>query len=124
MKNVAGCTGTEVCHAPAASAGERIIYRYSPGKHEGDFEEFSLTMRFISKDISVAAERMKRVSEYICMPADKPRYKEDDLHVYVVREDSGGSGYIGRTGYFFVLARFLVRHRLESSIKTAVGSVM
>lgn len=124
MKDVAACTGTQVCHAPAASAGERIIYRYSPGKYDGDFEEFSITMRFISKDISVAMKRAKDVSSLICMPGDKPRYDEESLPVYVIREDSGGSGYIGRTGHYFVLTRFLVRRRLESSVGIGIGSIM
>lgn len=115
-------TGVEVCRAPAASAGEKIIYRYSPGKYDGDFEEFSVTMRFISKDMSVALERAKKVSRAICLPGDKSYYDEDSIPVYIVREDSGGSGYIGRTGHFFVLTKFCVRRRLESSVETWMGT--
>ncbi len=121
--SAAEAAGVPVEHAPAASAGEKIIYRCSLGKYDGDFETFTVTMRFISKDIGEAHRRAKAVSALICAPGDRAFYKSDGLPEFIVREAGGGSGFIGRTGHYFVLTRFSVRRRLPSSVKIGIGQV-
>ena len=114
-------TGVPVYHAPAASAGEKIIYRCTPGRYDGDFETFGMTVKFLSADVKTAFGRAEKVSRYLCGPGDRGVLNLDRCPVCTVREEGGGSGYIGRTGYCFVTARFEISRRLGSIINRDRG---
>lgn len=120
MEIAGSIAGVGVVHSPAPSAGEKIIYRCSPGKYDGDFETFTLTMRFISKDVATAHERAKAVSAVICAPGDRKFAVSGDYPEFITRDGGGGSGYIGRTGHYFVLVKFSVRRRLPSAVKIGI----
>lgn len=128
IKNIAHIAGAEagvpVYHAPSASAGEKIIYRCSPGKYDGDFETFTVTMRFISRNSETAFERAERVSRILCCGGERNLLRTDECPVFTVRGESGGSGYIGRTGHYFVLAAFEVKRRMPSSLKLATNEAV
>jgi len=116
--------GVKAVHSPATSAGEKIIYRYTPGSYDGDYEVITVTMRFISKDIQTAVKRMENVSRVLCSEGTRNPLSDGECPVYVTRKHSGGSGYIGKTGHFFVLAAFEVKRQMPSAIKYAEGEVM
>lgn len=120
---VAAAADVPFCHAPAVSAGEKIIYRCSPGKYDGEWERFVISMRFISTSMDTALARAKSVSRILCAPGDRSVWEKNGCQNFVVREEGGGSGYIGRTGHFFVLARFEVKRRLPSTLKEGEGAV-
>lgn len=100
--------GVPVYHAPSPSAGEKIIYRCTPGKFDGDYEVFTVVMRFISRDLAQAMLRARRVSEALCRPGDSG-IDVGGERLYALREEGGGSGFIGKTGHFYVMTRFEVR---------------
>lgn len=104
-----------ICHSPATSAGEKLIYRCSPAKYDGMWEEFTVTVRFISSGIKTAFARSEEISRALCTHGDAGAELEDGSSIYVTRDGTGGSGYIGRTGYFFVMARFRVKRRLSAA---------
>lgn len=97
--------GVPVYHAPAPSAGEKVIYRYTPGSHDGDSETVTVTMRFISRRLEDAMTRAKAVADALCRRGERG-IEIGGENLCVVREDGGGSGFIGRTGHFYVLSRF------------------
>ena len=117
-------SGVDVVHAPSTSAGEKIIYRYSPGKYDGEYETLSVTMRFLSKDSAEAFGRMERVSRVLCSGGTRNPLTVDGCPVYVTRYGNGGSGYIGKTGHFFVLASFEVKRPMPSDIRIARGEAL
>lgn len=118
-KRAAEAAGVAACHAPSPLAGERIIYRYSPGKYDGEFETVTVTMRFISADIAQALSRAQKVSAVLCRPGDRGVRLGGDT-VYTVREDGGNSGYIGKTGHYYVLTRFNVKYRRSAVENTVI----
>ncbi len=104
--------GVPLCHAPSPSAGEKVIYRCTPGRYDGEFETVTVTMRFISAESKTAFERAEKVALRLCHPGDYGG--EDAKTLFTVRRSGGGSGYIGRTGHFCVTAMFEVRSRVSS----------
>lgn len=110
-------SGVEVVHAPSASAGEKIIYRCTPVKYDGEWEHFRINLRFISRNLEDAFLRAGKVSAALCRPGDRGinPYGGGVLtpgeRLYVARESSGNSGFIGKTGHFYVLSVFDVKFR-------------
>lgn len=123
IRKAEAAAGVPAVHSPATSVGEKIIYRCSPGKYDGDFEHLTITMRFISKDVQNAHTRARNASTHICAPGDRDFSSSGDLDEFVVREAEGGSGYIGRTGHYFVLVKFSVRRRLPAATGIGVGQL-
>ena len=107
--------GVNAVHSPSPSAGEKIIYRYTPGSYDGEFETCTVTMRFISRNISDAVKRAECVSLALCSDDIKSALSADGTPVFVVRKQSGSSGYIGKTGHYFVIAAFEVNRRMTAS---------
>ncbi len=124
VAEAAAVSGVKAVHAPSAAAGEKIIYRYTPGKYDGDYEVFTVTMRFLSKDTATAFGRVEAVSRVLCSEGTRNVLSEDGCPVYIERKSGGGSGYIGKTGYFFVIASFEVKRQMPSDIKIAVSEVL
>lgn len=105
-------SGVPVVHAPSSSAGEKIIYRCTNGKCDGDYESFKVTMRHVSRDVSEAFLREKLVTAALCRPGSESPLMTDACPVFTVRSEGGGSGYIQRTGHFFVISVYEVRRRM------------
>jgi len=103
--------GVPVYHAPAPSAGEKVIYRYTPGDHDGDVAVVTVSMRFISRRLDDAMSRAKAVADAVCRRGETG-IESGGMRLCVVREDGGGSGFIGRTGHFYVMSRFEIRYRV------------
>lgn len=110
-------SGVGVIHAPSPSAGEKIIYRCTPAKYDGEFEHFRITMRFISRSQEEAFLRAGAVSAALCRPGDRGiavgngSVMESGERLYIIREGTGTSGFIGKTGHFYVLSAFDVKFR-------------
>ena len=114
-------TGVPVYHAPAPSAGEKIIYRYTPGESDGVSGEFVLTLRFISRDLAEAMARAEAVETALCSRGDRGVVLGDGISACIRRRDGSGSGFIGKTGHFFILSRLSVRFRCTEGIRSAEG---
>ena len=117
VKEAQAASGVEAVHAPSPSAGEKIIYRCTPAKYDGEWEHFRINLRFISRSMEDAFLRAGKVSAALCRPGDRGINPHGGgvitpgERLYVAREDSGNSGYIGKTGHFYVLSVFDVRFR-------------
>lgn len=110
-----------ICRSPATSAGEKVIYRCSPAEYDGMWESFTVTVRSVSGAVKTAFARTEEMSRALCTHGDAGKELEDGSRIHVTRDGAGGSGYIGRTGYYFVLAKFRVRRRLPARRTEAVG---
>ena len=114
VKRTADIAGVPVHHAPSPSAGEKIIYRCTPGECDGNYESFTVVMKFLSADLDTAFRRAEDVTYMLCTDGFRSVLRDGRCPVYTVREDGGGSGFIGRTGHFFVMTRYKVRRRVPS----------
>lgn len=115
IKKVEGISQVPVCHAPSAHAGEKIIYRYNLGEYDGIFECVTVTMKFISKELERAFLLADTVSNRICTLGDRDVGESGADALFISREDGGGSGYIGRTGHYYVSARFQIKRRVQQT---------
>lgn len=113
IEMVEGISQVPVCHAPSAHAGEKIIYRYTPGEYDGIFEHITVTMKFISKDLARAYLLADAVSNRICTVGDRDAGESGGNALFISREEGGGSGYIGRTGHYYVSTRFQIKRRVQ-----------
>ncbi len=110
-----------ICRSPATSAGEKMIYRCSPAEYDGMWESFTVTVRAVSGAVKTAFARTEELSRALCTHGDEGTELEDGSRIHVTRDGAGGSGYIGRTGCFFVMAKFRVRRYLPARRTEAVG---
>lgn len=111
ITEVAGdAAGVPVYHAPSPAAGEKIIYRFTPGGYDGEFETITVIMRFISRDLAQAMKRAEDVSGVICRRGERGVDLGGEKFCGI-REEGGGSGYIGKTGHFYVMSRFEIKFR-------------
>ena len=104
---VSEIVGVPVYHAPAPSAGEKVIFRYTPGSHDGGTDEVTVSLRFISRRLEDAAVRDRAVADALCRRGESG-IDVGGVRLRIVRKDGGGSGFIGRTGHFYVMSRFYI----------------
>lgn len=113
IKAVENTSGVPVYHAPSAHAGEKIIYRYVLGDYDGIYESLTLTLKFISKSLERASLLAEAVSAGICTVGDRDVHEKRENALFAVRTEGGGSGYIGRTGHYFISVKFLIKRRVR-----------
>ena len=119
VKAAGSAAGVPVYHTPSPSAGEKIIYRCIHGEYDGEFESVTLVMRFISRDLAAAMSRAQAVAGVICRRGERG-IEYDREKVYGIREEGGTSGFIGRTGHFYVMSRFRIKFRRTCAERYAI----
>ena len=109
--------------APSTASGDKIIGSVRLSDYDGEWETFEMTMRFISKTVKDAYARAERVSMDLCDPGDAVSVVGDrQCSVNVKRIASESSGYIMRTGHFYVIAKFRIKRRRTAPPNEYIGT--
>lgn len=117
--------GIPAVTAPAAASGEKIIWRVRLSSYDGEWETFDMTMRFVSRTVKDAYARAEAVSRYLCAPGDARSAAglSGGANISIKRIASESSGYISRTGHFYVIAKFRVKRRLGATLREGIGTI-
>ena len=85
-----------------------VVYRVHPAKSEGTMRSERIELRFVAESLAEARRMYRRVREAIVSDGDAAKVGTG-MESVVIREvgEGGGSGYIIKTGLYFVSAGFL-----------------
>lgn len=101
------CPDVRLFPAPGRVRGRCIIYRIRPSRSQGRRKSARLEMKFVGESLADAYSLYMRVRDAIVSRADERRIGEG-VHALSVEEiaEGGRSGYIQKTGMYYVSAGF------------------
>lgn len=115
MREIELVTGVPSVVSPARRSGEKTVWRVRLASYDGEWETLEVTLRHISRNMKTALERAGTVGSYLCDPGDAASAVSDNGDcVNIKRIATESSGYVSRTGHFFVISKYRIRRRCSA----------